>query len=478
VVGPALAAADPACVAAATAYTELCLRVVTAPPLLGLWVRFLLTGGAADLVVERVGSRDSAEAAASLVLLETLLSLNMEDVLVSLVFRHLLNGSFLLPAHRSRPLQFSDPHGRAAYRLLSLVPVSCDPPATPQTPRRGSDPPPAPPALSSLGYQAYLSDAQSVVRQTALDCETWCHCWDRAGPATTSAPSTILPPHLPAEAEDDSGDSDSCYLSGGWESGPVSEVALTTEEEREFWQLWHGGRSRAGMPSTALARLQQEDRLSLSSLEQDSQGGTGSETEASPRQEGGPAPGPPPTLGPLLTALLARAAQLPANSLSVNLRLTAVLSKLASFPQPLLRAVLLHPDLVVQPGCSTLLQAICTSRHTIDAVMPGLVGAEQAVREAREELQARVRPPVRSPSNASLISLPASLNLRQGGGSLLRLLSRRAAPAPLATPPPTPPHTRQMALAAVLLEEWLQELAALAQEHSVLHHHRVLLHHS
>ena len=31
-----------------------------------------------------------------------------------------------------------------------------------------------------------------------------------------------------------------------------------------------------------------------------------------------------------------------------------------------------------------------------------------------------------------------------------------------------PQATRQLAMAAVLLEEWLQELAALAQEHSVL----------
>jgi len=38
-----------------------------------------------------------------------------------------------------------------------------------------------------------------------------------------------------------------------------------------------------------------------------------------------------------------------------------------------------------------------------------------------------------------------------------------------------PPHTRQMAGAAVLLEEWLQELAALAQEHSVLYQQELLL---
>ena len=47
------------------------------------------------------------------------------------------------------------------------------------------------------------------------------------------------------------------------------------------------------------------------------------------------------------------------NNLGVNLRLTALVSKLASFPHPLLKAVLLHPDVVVQPACRTLIQAIC-----------------------------------------------------------------------------------------------------------------------
>ena len=47
------------------------------------------------------------------------------------------------------------------------------------------------------------------------------------------------------------------------------------------------------------------------------------------------------------------------NGLGVNLRLTALISKLASYPQPLLKSVLLHPDVVVQPSCTTLFQAIC-----------------------------------------------------------------------------------------------------------------------
>ena len=41
----------------------------------------------------------------------------------------------LTPSPRHQ-LRTADPHGRAAYKLLALVPVSCDPPATPMTPRR------------------------------------------------------------------------------------------------------------------------------------------------------------------------------------------------------------------------------------------------------------------------------------------------------------------------------------------------------
>ena len=117
--------------------------------------------------------------------------------------------------------------------------------------------------------------------------------------------------------------------------------------------------------------------------------------------------------------------------------------------------------------------------------MPGLLGAEEAVRTAKEDLASRLDPHQRSASTTSIISLPASLDMgiRRGSSSLMRMFSsRRAAPAPApttGTPPGpasltnpaelrVPAHTRKMAMAAVLLEEWLQELASLAQEHSVL----------
>ena len=119
------------------------------------------------------------------------------------------------------------------------------------------------------------------------------------------------------------------------------------------------------------------------------------------------------------------------------------------------------------------------ARQRIDSVMPGSLGADEAVRTAKADLQTRLGGKPRSASVASLISLPgvASLDagIRRGGSSLLKMFTgggRRSGggggESGGVTEAAVPPHTRKMAMAAVVLEEWLQELAALAQEHSVL----------
>ena len=69
-----------------------------------------------------------------------------------------------------------------------------------------------------------------------------------------------------------------------------------------------------------------------------------------------------PLPSPLLSSPHIQVACLPQHNLCTNLRLTALVSKLATFPHPLLKAVLLHPDVVVQPTCLTLAQAISTAR--------------------------------------------------------------------------------------------------------------------
>jgi len=530
VLGPALVQnQETDAIVAITAYTDLFIRRITAPSLLAVVVRFLLTElvdgeNILSVLIGRLQSPSSQLALVTLALFESLISLNMEDVLLCLVFQHLLPGHFLLPSCR-RQLETSwlnDPHGRAALKFLSLVPVSCDPPSTPVTPRRLSisprNGPQSLPVISpSRHYSSYLTDARNVIRSTHRDCLQWRHQYD--GRETVKEPfkaKTSLDlgrlraePELmkdPLEELATSSQSQDCYVSlGGESSGYLSgswadvditdeqagseipkEVVLTPEEEKEFWSAvgyQDGTEGTRQKLHTLLARIQHEDRLSEVSGGQDSL-----DIEASPRvgsndskaeSEDGA------SLGPFLSVLLERVSNFSSNSLGVNLRLTALVSKLATFPCPLLKVILIQPDVVVQPSCWTLIQAICTARLRIDSIMPGLLGAEEAVKQARDDLAARIQPPSRN-STSSLMSLPAvvgELSLRRSSNSFLRTFSDRFSRKERISSSSSnnsiieenkqssfsiPPHTRQMAMAAVLLEEWLQELAALSQEHAVL----------
>jgi len=294
------------------------------------------------------------------------------------------------------------------------------------------------------------------------------------------------------------------YLSGNWEQD-AEEVHLSPEEEKEFWTAVGGCEARARLKSV-LSRMQHEDRLSLSSLGQDEPG----HEELSPRPslhhpaDDGPGGGTyygssgphslglplvtttttPPTccnVGQLLTNLFICVQGMDKNTLALNLRLTSVLSKLASFPQPLLRSILTHPDPVLQPGCPSLIQAICTVRSRIDASMPALPGAEEAVKMARLSLNARVSPERKS-SNAAvnaLSSLPATLGEYSRRGSKLFGISfggRRSTSSPSTkSANAIPQHTHRMAMAAVVLEEWIQELAAIAHAHSLAEQQAAIL---
>jgi len=532
VIGPALVQeTDLEAIVSATAYVDLFLRTITAPPLLALWVKFIFSGSVdkkdiLETLTNRINS-SSQICIVTLSLFETLVSFNLEDVMLSLVFRHLVTCSFLLPSFRHK-LHFSDPHGRAAYKFLSLVPVSCDPPATPLTPRRMSTSPrtpqifrrspeqslspqiSGPSSLSSQSYGVYLSDAHNVIRHTHHDCASWSHRYDGSDlyqvykPPIKEQVKEKISVEIARDILEDTfdyvdpnlgpgslGGESSGYLSGSWDEGEstgkeIVDVVLTPEEEREFWSAvgYQDGTSVSRQKmSSVLARLQHEDRLSVSSLGQDSHG---SEELISPRMSETLRQtadlSDTPSLGPFLTIVLDKVSNFSQNNLEVNLRLTALVSKLASFTQPLLKAVLIHPDVVVQPACTTLIQAICAARLRIDSVMPGLLGAEEAVRNAREHLVSRIQPPNRTASNTSIISLPASLgdlNIRRSSTNFLKMFSSKrsnpSSPRSLTTTITVPQHTKHMAMAAVLLEEWLQELAAIAQEHSVMQQEEIVL---
>ena len=74
--------------------------------------------------------------------------------------------------------------------------------------------------------------------------------------------------------------------------------------------------------------------------------------------------------GPFLELLLEKVELMPTNSFATNLLVTGLLSQLASYPQPLLKSVLIHPDVVVQPSIRSLFTAIASLRQKLDIIMP------------------------------------------------------------------------------------------------------------
>lgn len=67
-------------------------------------------------------------------------------------------------------------------------------------------------------------------------------------------------------------------------------------------------------------------------------------------------------IGPLLTHTLSKLSDMLDNNIYVNLRLTGLITKLATYPLPLLRSFLLCPWIVLQPAVTSLYQ-VCILKN-------------------------------------------------------------------------------------------------------------------
>ncbi|XP_048826066.1 FHF complex subunit HOOK interacting protein 1A-like isoform X2 [Brienomyrus brachyistius] len=165
---------------------------------------------------------------------------------------------------------------------------------------------------------------------------------------------------------------------------------------------------------------------------------------------------PAPFTGPFVSVLLSRLENMLENSLHTNLLLTGLLAQLASHPQPLLRRFLLDTGPSFQPTAHSLYQVLASIKSQIEHQASMKQNFREEVREALKYLLAREEVP-------------------GGRGTLLKSHAgqrglwppRRNAPA-LAPQPRIPLQAQNATLATVIYAEFLKELAAIAQEHSVL----------
>uniref|UniRef100_A0A674C9Z6 FHF complex subunit HOOK interacting protein 1A n=1 Tax=Salmo trutta TaxID=8032 RepID=A0A674C9Z6_SALTR len=157
-----------------------------------------------------------------------------------------------------------------------------------------------------------------------------------------------------------------------------------------------------------------------------------------------------PFTGPFVSVLLSRLENMLDNSLHVNLLLTGILAQLAAYPQPLLQSFLLNTNMVFQPSVRSLYQVLASLKNQIEQQASTKKDFPELITSAQHCLLAR---------ESSLKGQECS-PLEAG-----RMMK--------SSPPPQPKTislARTEVFATVLFTEFLKELAAIAQEHSILSH--------
>uniref|UniRef100_UPI00358F6C54 FHF complex subunit HOOK-interacting protein 1B isoform X2 n=1 Tax=Myxine glutinosa TaxID=7769 RepID=UPI00358F6C54 len=209
-----------------------------------------------------------------------------------------------------------------------------------------------------------------------------------------------------------------------------------------------------------------------------------------------------PYTGPFVTVLFSKLENMLQNSLYVNLLLTGIIVQLASYPQPLLRSFLLNTTMVFQPSVKSLVQVLGTVKQRVESFAANYAEFPLMVQRAMQYLVARGkagtgesplfvplprRPEAfvksKKPSLGELLLRHANSPSRARQAAQLALHHVRHAGAP---PIPIAPNsaaaagfaafrrqqheatrTKNAVYCALLLSEFVHELAAAAQEHSV-----------
>ncbi|XP_056135738.1 LOW QUALITY PROTEIN: FHF complex subunit HOOK-interacting protein 1A, partial [Lampris incognitus] len=163
-----------------------------------------------------------------------------------------------------------------------------------------------------------------------------------------------------------------------------------------------------------------------------------------------------PFTGPFISVLLSRLENMLKNSVHVNLLLTGILAQLAAYPQPLLRSFLLNTTMVFQPSVRSLYQVLASLKNEIDDLAVTRRDFPEMITAAQHWLLAR----------------EASFGAEDKHGSDPRASISAEGGRILRSSPPAQPKTispaRTEVFAAILFTEFLKELAAIAQEHSIL----------
>lgn len=166
-----------------------------------------------------------------------------------------------------------------------------------------------------------------------------------------------------------------------------------------------------------------------------------------------------PFTGPFISVLLSRLENMLENSVEVNLLVTGILAQMASYPQPLLRCFLLSTWPVFQPSVRSLYQVLVSVGGQIEQYVATRPEFAQMVRDAAQYLLLKDR---------ALKDRERDILQENGvgwfsNGHIPGRLLKSLPPCPK-----IPPQSRNRVFAMFLYAEFLKELAAISQEHSII----------
>ncbi|XP_015716791.2 protein FAM160A1-like, partial [Coturnix japonica] len=175
-----------------------------------------------------------------------------------------------------------------------------------------------------------------------------------------------------------------------------------------------------------------------------------------------------PFTGPFISVVLSKLENMLENSLHVNLLLIGIITQLASYPQPLLRSFLLNTNMVFQPSVRSLYQVLASVKNKIEHFASTEKDFPDLLLEAQQYLLFRVDMSDAAEELLTKGNVGKGRSLSEAPSAVLQPFLGHKGKRSLAHPS-LPVHVRNAVLAAALFPEFLKELAALAQEHSILY---------
>ncbi|VVC44585.1 Retinoic acid induced 16-like protein,Armadillo-like helical [Cinara cedri] len=447
VVGPALMQVAEEEVATATVYLDLLLRSVTHPGLLQTFVKFVLCERfekvkIIELLINRINNRSFKVCISTLALMETVLDLNCEDVMLELVLKYLVPCTHIMLSQRSRIKQV-DSYCKSADIFLSLIPDVFK--------HRNLDS-----QTLYSEYRCYLNCARIKISECAIETKHWTYLYDGENPS-----HTIVEIKTHEVENDQSSILSADDSSSGYESfKPIKDIEkmLGTDDIRPNLtdEMVSNTSSPCGSDSpTCFIR-----QSTLKTKEQFTHY---------------------PCLGPFLEALFSKLENMPEQDFRINLRLTAVITRLSMYNKPLIQSLLLNHSMIFQPCIRSLFQILRSLKQAIESKLNGRMDkikeAETFLIERENKLSNTQTQSHRSSGGKNPEPFTRGETKRRSLSIAFGAMFRRNTGQKEAVLESTSNGYRyykeneieslDLPINAIILTEWLKELSAICQEHAI-----------